>query len=44
VDVCVRRLREKIDRRSSLYAYVHTHHGLGYRFAAEPKLTDGADR
>ncbi len=39
VDVCVRRLREKLDRRSPLYTYVHTHHGVGYRFAAEPKIT-----
>lgn len=42
VDVCVRRLREKIDRRSALYTYVHTHHGVGYRFAAEPRVATRA--
>jgi DNA-binding response OmpR family regulator len=34
VDVCVKKLREKLDRRSD-YTYVHTHYGVGYRFAAE---------
>lgn len=34
VDVCVRKLREKLDRRTA-YDYVHTHYGIGYRFAAE---------
>jgi DNA-binding response OmpR family regulator len=37
VDVCVRKVREKLDRRSASYAYLHTHYGVGYRFAAEPK-------
>ena len=36
VDVCVRKIREKVDRRSPTHAYVHTHYGVGYRFAAEP--------
>jgi len=36
VDVCVRKLREKVDRRSPTHDYVHTHYGVGYRFAAEP--------
>jgi two-component system, OmpR family, alkaline phosphatase synthesis response regulator PhoP len=35
VDVCVRKLREKIDHKSS-YTYVETHFGVGYRFAPEP--------
>ena len=34
VDVCVRKLREKLDRRAA-YDYLHTHYGVGYRFAAE---------
>jgi DNA-binding response OmpR family regulator len=34
VDVCVKKLREKL--ADSPYAYVHTHYGIGYRFAAEP--------
>ena len=36
VDVCVRKIREKVDRRSPTHEYVHTHYGVGYRFAAEP--------
>ena len=36
VDVCVRKVREKLDRRSHAWDYVHTHYGVGYRFAAEP--------
>jgi DNA-binding response OmpR family regulator len=37
VDVCVRKLREKIDRRSPTHAYIHTHQGVGYRFEAISK-------
>ena len=37
VDVCIRKLRAKLDCRSSGYTYIHTHPGVGYRFAAEPK-------
>jgi DNA-binding response OmpR family regulator len=37
VDVCVRKLRAKLDCRSTGYTYIHTHPGVGYRFAAEPK-------
>jgi DNA-binding response OmpR family regulator len=36
VDVCVRKLREKLDYRSDTYAYIHTHYGVGYRFDAVP--------
>jgi DNA-binding response OmpR family regulator len=36
VDVCVRKLREKLDQRSGTYSYIHTHYGVGYRFDAEP--------
>ena len=44
VDVCVRKVREKLDRRSAAYSYLHTHYGVGYRFAAEPKSgEDSAD-
>jgi len=35
VDVCVRKLREKLDQRSGEYTYIHTHYGVGYRFDAE---------
>jgi DNA-binding response OmpR family regulator len=39
VDVCVRKLREKIDRRSATHTYIHTHQGVGYRF--EPISKEG---
>lgn len=37
VDVCVRKIREKIDERSPHHTYIHTHYGIGYRFDAEPR-------
>jgi DNA-binding response OmpR family regulator len=40
VDVCVRKVREKLDRKSYGWDYVHTHYGVGYRFAAEPHADD----
>jgi DNA-binding response OmpR family regulator len=36
VDVFVRKLRQKLERVSPSWRYVHTHFGVGYRFAAEP--------
>ena len=36
VDVFIRKLRSKLQRASSEWAYVHTHFGVGYRFEAEP--------
>jgi DNA-binding response OmpR family regulator len=36
VDVFVRKLRAKLERVSPGWRYVHTHFGIGYRFAAEP--------
>jgi DNA-binding response OmpR family regulator len=36
VDVFVRKLRQKLERLSGGWHYVHTHFGVGYRFAAEP--------
>jgi DNA-binding response OmpR family regulator len=35
VDVFVRKLRYKLERLSPGWRYVHTHFGVGYRFAAE---------
>jgi DNA-binding response OmpR family regulator len=35
VDVFVRKLRQKLERISPNRRYVHTHFGVGYRFAAE---------
>ena len=37
VDVCVRKLRDKIDRRSTTHTFVQTHYGVGYRFDAVPR-------
>jgi DNA-binding response OmpR family regulator len=36
VDVFVRKLRQKLERVSPDWRYVHTHFGVGYRFAPEP--------
>jgi DNA-binding response OmpR family regulator len=36
VDVFVRKLRSKLERASPGWRYIHTHFGIGYRFAAEP--------
>jgi DNA-binding response OmpR family regulator len=36
VDVFVRKLRQKLERASPSWRYIHTHFGIGYRFAAEP--------
>jgi DNA-binding response OmpR family regulator len=38
VDVFVRKLRNKLEKISPDWRYVHTHFGVGYRFAAEPVL------
>jgi DNA-binding winged helix-turn-helix (wHTH) protein len=35
VDVFVRKLRQKLEALSPQWRYVHTHFGVGYRFAAE---------
>jgi len=35
VDVFVRKLRSKLQRVSPDWTYIHTHFGVGYRFAAE---------
>ncbi len=36
VDVFVRKLRRKLQRRSAAWRYIHTHFGIGYRFDPEP--------
>ncbi len=41
VDVFVRKLRQKLEKASPEWRYIHTHFGVGYRFAAEP--IEGAD-
>ncbi|HEX2087502.1 MAG TPA: response regulator transcription factor [Solirubrobacteraceae bacterium] len=35
VDVFVRKLRQKLEKASPEWRYIHTHFGVGYRFAAE---------
>lgn len=35
VDVFVRKLRQKLEKSSPRWRYIHTHFGIGYRFAAE---------
>lgn len=37
VDVFVRKLREKIDARSSAHTFLQTRYGVGYKLEAEPK-------
>jgi DNA-binding response OmpR family regulator len=36
VDVFVRKVRQKIERFSPDWRYIHTHFGIGYRFEPEP--------
>jgi DNA-binding response OmpR family regulator len=37
VDVFVRKVRHKLDRCAPDRVFIHTHFGIGYRFAPEPK-------
>jgi DNA-binding response OmpR family regulator len=39
VDVCVRKLRQKLDQRSPSHTYIQTHPGVGYRFEAMARET-----
>ncbi len=41
VDVFVRKLRQKLEKASPDWRYIHTHFGIGYRFAPEP--VEGAE-
>ena len=49
VNVFVRKLRQKLERASPRWRYIHTHFGIGYRFAAESldaiavRASSGAD-
>jgi DNA-binding response OmpR family regulator len=40
VDVFVRKLRQKLERASPGWRYIHTHFGIGYRFAPEPVVIE----
>jgi DNA-binding response OmpR family regulator len=42
VDVFVRKLRQKLEKASPRWRYIHTHFGIGYRFAAESLDVDAA--
>jgi hypothetical protein len=47
VDVFVRKLRQKLRAASPGWSYIHTHFGVGYRFAPQPDggdEVDGTDR
>ena len=45
VDVFVRKLRQKLRSASPGWSYIHTHFGVGYRFAPEPDVAgEGQDR
>jgi DNA-binding response OmpR family regulator len=43
VDVFVRKLRQKLEKASPRWRYIHTHFGIGYRFAAESLDVDAVD-
>ena len=43
VDVFVRKLRQKLEKASPGWRYIHTHFGIGYRFAPEPADGPGGD-
>lgn len=43
VDVSVRRVRKKLHDAAPEWAYIHTHSGIGYRFAPQ-RLPDPAQR
>ncbi|HEY5977677.1 MAG TPA: response regulator transcription factor [Solirubrobacterales bacterium] len=38
VDVFIRKLRQKLEKRSPGWSYIHTHFGVGYRFDPESAL------
>ena len=38
VDVFVRKLRDKIDRRAPRHTFIQTRYGVGYKLEPEPKL------
>ena len=40
VDVFIRKLRAKLQRRSPGWIYIHTHFGIGYRFEPEPLVAE----
>ena len=43
VDVFVRKVRRKLSDVAPEWVYVHTHFGIGYRFAPEQAVTPAVD-
>jgi DNA-binding response OmpR family regulator len=43
VDVFVRKLRQKLEKGSPGWRYIHTHFGIGYRFDPEPHAPEAAE-
>jgi DNA-binding response OmpR family regulator len=43
VDVFIRKVRQKLEKASPQWRYIHTHFGIGYRFAAESADAATAD-
>ena len=43
VDVFVRKVRNKLARSAPDWTYIHTHFGVGYRFAAVPAAAEGLE-
>ncbi len=41
VDVFIRKLRQKLEKRSPSWSYIHTHFGVGYRFDPEHATAAG---
>jgi hypothetical protein len=39
----VRKLRQKLEKASPRWRYIHTHFGIGYRFAAESLDVDAVE-
>jgi DNA-binding response OmpR family regulator len=37
VDVFIRKVRQKLEKASPAWSYIHTHFGVGYRFDPEPR-------
>jgi hypothetical protein len=42
VDVFIRKVRQKLEKASSGWNYIHTHFGVGYRFDPEPRDASAA--
>jgi DNA-binding response OmpR family regulator len=43
VDVFIRKVRQKLEKASPDWSYIHTHFGVGYRFEAEPRRGPDVD-